>query len=444
MNKDKCVICYLAMNTAKDESYGRDSRSMLIKSLDLLYKNYNNKFHNNIIVFYDSKYPFYEKDQIEIISNRNEIKFIQIPDNIWCPPECVDVSKKNTWIDPKFSIGYRNMMRWYGIKIYSFLHDLGYEYYMRMDDDSLLLSEINYDLFEFMINNNYEYGFRAHVYDHPYVSNDFIEFCQQYIIKKNIQPTFILNNIKKKTISNMKTNNWNIHGYYNNFLISKLSFWLQEKVQDFLIELDNTGCQYTKRWNDLISHAVTIQIFMDRKKVYHFNDWSYEHSTFDKGHNFLDENGILAWGGLFPKIENDGNIRIDEKVNNFLSKHNKYSVNCFQFNNIKNCYNIVQQNIMAGKANLDISLDNNIYYWCICNTIDDVYISIEDYYCSLAKCSDLNILNTKYAFVWHTDKHENSYKGRLYAINIHSYTPFITQCPEVLTFYPNDNKIIYF
>lgn len=43
-NKDKTVIVYLAMNTAKDESYGRDSRTMLETSLDSLYMNYNNEF----------------------------------------------------------------------------------------------------------------------------------------------------------------------------------------------------------------------------------------------------------------------------------------------------------------------------------------------------------------------------------------------------------------
>lgn len=35
------AIVYLAQNTPKDLQYGRDARSMLQKSLALLFKNYN-------------------------------------------------------------------------------------------------------------------------------------------------------------------------------------------------------------------------------------------------------------------------------------------------------------------------------------------------------------------------------------------------------------------
>ena len=39
----KPVIVYLAQNSPKDAQYGRDSRTSLEKSLDLLYKNYNER-----------------------------------------------------------------------------------------------------------------------------------------------------------------------------------------------------------------------------------------------------------------------------------------------------------------------------------------------------------------------------------------------------------------
>ena len=37
---------------------------------------------------------------------------------------------------------------------------LGYEWVMRMDDDSLLLSDIGYNLFDFMASRNLQYGYR--------------------------------------------------------------------------------------------------------------------------------------------------------------------------------------------------------------------------------------------------------------------------------------------
>jgi alpha 1,2-mannosyltransferase len=159
-NKQKTVIVYLAMNTKKDATYGRDSRSMLEKSLDTLYKCYNDQFKHDIIIFYDNKAPFLDKDQMEIKKWRKEISFRLLSGNLWSPPICDEIKRRpdpKSWIAPHFSVGYRNMRRWYGILIYKYLTDLGYEWYMRMDDDSLLHSVINYDLFKFMYDNNYEY-----------------------------------------------------------------------------------------------------------------------------------------------------------------------------------------------------------------------------------------------------------------------------------------------
>ncbi|MCP4833901.1 MAG: hypothetical protein GY895_03975, partial [Phycisphaera sp.] len=43
------AIIYLAQNTPCDSQYGRDSRTMLVRSLDLLYENYNARFGHRII-----------------------------------------------------------------------------------------------------------------------------------------------------------------------------------------------------------------------------------------------------------------------------------------------------------------------------------------------------------------------------------------------------------
>lgn len=411
-DKTKTVIVYLAINSKKDETYGRDSRSMLEKSLDSLFEYYNNEFNHDIIVFYDNKFPFLENDQNDIKKNRN-IKFNLLDGELWKPPDCQELinnSDQSKWNQPKFSLGYRNMMRWYGVLIYKYLNDLGYEWYMRMDDDSLLHSKINYDLFEFMYNNNYDYGFRAYCNDHISVSDGLIEFCYDYCEKNNIKPTFLnkytLHNSKKKT------KEYNILGYYNNFLISNLKFWLRDDVQLFLNNFDNTGYQYTKRWNDLISQAVTIQIFMERNKIHHFNDFTYEHTTF--GGNFNNKQ-VIEWGGLYPDTKN---INI-EYSNKWYDTYGFYYKNTFDIYKIEDCLEKNESNTL-NIANIHLDNENfkplnndDLYYLGvydeidIMNTINDHWINC---YTNIQRCIQFQY-QSPYAFMWYKKS------KKLYVIN---------------------------
>ena len=420
-NKDKTVIVYLAMNTAKDETYGRDSKTMLEKSLDSLYFNYNNEFKHDIIVFYDSKFPFTESDIRDICKNRKEIKFQLIPDELWCPPECEEIKNNpnpKKWVDPKFPVGYRNMTRWYGILIYKYLTDLGYEWYMRMDDDSLLHSRIEYDLFKFMYDNNYEYGFRSYCNDHISVSKGLIEFCKNYCDNNNIRPTFLNRYGLYKTIST--TSKHNILGYYNNFLITKLSFWMRDDVQKFLQAYDGSGYQYTRRWNDLISQAVTIQIFMDRNKVYHFNDWCYEHTTFDGKYDIKKD---IAWGGLYPEIKNS-KILSSNYVKQWKDTYKTYHKNTFDTLYVEDCLEKINIDLVYQKippVNDFRPLKNNdCYFIGAYNNLEEVYFAINDHWINCYTKVTRSIqfeYKAPIAFVWfHSDAH-NWYYKRLYAIN---------------------------
>jgi alpha 1,2-mannosyltransferase len=419
-NKDKTVIVYLAMNTKKDESYGRDSRSMLEKSLDSLYLNYNNEFKHNIIIFYDNKYPFTESDIQEITKDRKEIKFQLIPNELWCPPECEEIKNNpdpKKWTDPKFSVGYRNMMRWYGILIYEYLVNMGYEWYMRMDDDSLLHSRIEYDLFKFMYDNEYEYGFRSYCNDHIFVSKGLIEFCKQYCLNNNIEPTFLNRYGLNNEIST--TQKHNILGYYNNFLISKLSFWMREDVQKFIKSYDNSGYQYTRRWNDLISQAVTVQIFMKRNKIYHFNDWCYEHATFDGNY---DSKNSLAWGGLYPAIK-DSTILITDYVKKWTDTYKTYCKNTFDTLNVKDCLDKYNINL-SSQNNLNLKSNNNrsnkYFYIGSYDNLEDIYYAIEDYWINCRTKIQRAIqfqYSSPIAFIWFNSDENNLNYKKLYVIN---------------------------
>ena len=294
----KNVIVYLAQNSAKDPNYGRDSRSVLEKSLDLLYENYNNQFKTPVLIFHEG--DFLHNDQEAITKGRSEIEFHTISFNL--PEFFIDgeilqrLNPNNPGKDDGtgFPLGTRHMFRFFSIQIYDYLDKLGYDWYMRMDDDSYIHTSIDYDLFEFMIKSGFEYGYRVDHKETEQMSRGFGEALLSYIKAENVEPTFLMEHFYK--VSDPEPNSllgckYDLWGYYNNFHITRVGFWKNPDVQRFLNHMDRIGAGYKFAWTDLLIQSAAVQIFMPKKQVVKFTDWTYEHATVI--------GDILGCGGIF-------------------------------------------------------------------------------------------------------------------------------------------------
>ena len=67
---------------------------------------------------------------------------------------------------------------------------------------------------------------------------------------------------------------------YNNWFVTKVSFWLRPDVQDFLLHVNRSHAIYTERWGDLLWQSAALQLFLDQNKLWMFKDFAYEHATF--------------------------------------------------------------------------------------------------------------------------------------------------------------------
>jgi hypothetical protein len=320
------VIVYLAQNTSKDSQYGRDSRSMLEKSLDLLYKNYNNRFKHDILIFHEG--DFTQKDQKEVIRDRKEINFFRI--HFKTPGFLNEKEIPKLWPagnEAGFGMGHRHMIRFYAVQLFDILNDLGYDWFFRMDDDSFIHSRINYNLFEFMEQGGYEYGYRVDVNEKNRASLGFGETVLGYLKAEKIRPEHFYEHLVPTTIRDLVMNllksllmiiihkkrfilspsiQYDLWGYYNNFFITKIDFWKSQKVQAFIHYFDRIGGWYKYRWNDLIFQSAAVQIFMPKEKVYKFTDWTYEHATV-KGKE-------LKYGGIYEGSDDRDSISVKEFI----------------------------------------------------------------------------------------------------------------------------------
>ena len=288
------AIVYLAQK--KHSSYERDSYGNLLKSLELMNTNYlsvhNHQNNTDVIIFHTDDF---NQDDMDIMETkfgstfREGLYFINLQNtSYWQRPSWHrnDNPSADWYAYPLFSEGYRQMMHWYAIDIWRFFKDYGrnnncsYEYIMRFDEDSFLRSKLDYDIFDYMKNNDYNYGFRLCSYEMQ-VTQRIWTIWTKMTSKKGSQVPPPIRDI-----------DLNMCGIYNNFFVTKLSFFQDDKVQRFLKLVDRQGMIYRRRLGDLMIHSMAVYAFSPSEKIHRFLDFTYEHSTINT------TTGCVIWGGI--------------------------------------------------------------------------------------------------------------------------------------------------
>jgi len=283
----KNAIVYLAQK--RHSTYGRDSYSILLESLDLVYKNYlslNNHANNtDLFIFHTDDFDESDLQTFEArfgTEFRNLMFLVDLSNtSYWQRPKWHEFDNPNDWYAyPLFSEGYRRMMHWFAIDIWQFFSDHGqrtgceYNYIMRFDEDSFLRSPIQYDIFDFMRKNGYYYGFRLCSYE--------MQVTQRiWKLWQNSRPSAPLRQIENEMC-----------GVYNNFFVAKISFFRSPKMKKFLHFVDRQGMIYRRRLGDLMIHSMAVYAFAPPERIHRFLDFTYEHSTVSKS------SGCVVWGGI--------------------------------------------------------------------------------------------------------------------------------------------------
>ncbi|CAB9510862.1 glycosyltransferase family 15 protein [Seminavis robusta] len=210
---------------------------------------------------------------------------------VWGPPPNAEVPPKSP--EMPWSVGYRNMIRFYAVTIWDVLSELGYDYVMRLDDDSNFMSPIAYNLFDALRSQNAIYGFRQEAEECG--STRFGPFIDRFIKKNKIVPKYgaIEGSYCKSQLGR--------YGYYNNFFISRVSWWHEPLPSQLVHKFDESSLIYTHRDNDLIFQTAVVKLFAEPQEVLKYVDWTYAHVTVNNGEYLY---GGVSFGTEDPDNEN--------------------------------------------------------------------------------------------------------------------------------------------
>jgi hypothetical protein len=111
-SKNRGAIVILAQAGAHSSYENRSSSIVeLMKNLDHLYTNYNDQFRDDIWIFHEG--DFTNSLQRYVRKDRKEIRFFHLKGENW---EEYPTYIKGQFLNRKFSVGYRKMIRWYAVR----------------------------------------------------------------------------------------------------------------------------------------------------------------------------------------------------------------------------------------------------------------------------------------------------------------------------------------
>jgi hypothetical protein len=280
-----CAIFILTQNTEAKKVY-------LKTNLYYLFKYFNKDYKHPVVIFHEG--DFDEKLQTDIINGIREscrscVSFRTLDPDDFKVPDHIDSTKLERCIStaptPYWrNVSYRSMCRWWVVHMPKYA--AGYDYVMRIDDDAFIEEPLP-DLFSWAEEKKVVYASNMVHTDCGMCNYGMMEFFKSMFPEKKelIDSMFTLQNLPSRSVK--------IHPFrtllsitqdplpeigehipvyqptifYNNFFITKSSFWQREDVQEAIKKIDKNGSIYYFRWGDAPLHTLLVKIFAEPHEV---------------------------------------------------------------------------------------------------------------------------------------------------------------------------------
>ena len=235
--------------------------TMLRKALISLDRCFNDRFHYPIIIFHEPD----ARNHLRLITSWSK-SYIVYQEITFKLPSFIPSSYRYENCT-SHSRGYRHMCRFHSKLVYEQPIMRLLDYAWRLDDDSELPYPIEVDVFQFMYQNDIEYGYQVVIEDEARCVDGLWDAARQYVADNNLTTQFFHQLGDRRM-------------FYNNFELSKMSFWLSKQYQHYINYIDQLGGIYYRRWGDAPTKSIGLSMFMPKRKIHNFTFVSYKHSWY--------------------------------------------------------------------------------------------------------------------------------------------------------------------
>jgi len=271
----KICIVYLTSPTKEVHSVGFMGHREAVRKIEILNESIKTvvKYLPNypIIIFHED-YTKKDMESIRRTAKGRKVKFVKIDFKHYKGHSNLDewMKKQKGFVEGRPS-GYRMMCRFFCGVMQNHPALNGFDYYTRMDHDSFFTEPKTLNVEESIKKYNFDYLYRSVWTDHK-GKKAIWEFTKKYAKENNLS----LKGFGKLRMLNL-AGNFNGRAPYNNFHISKISFWRNPEVKKFLKAIEDEYGILVKHWQDTNIHSMVLGLF--NATVLEKTDFGYKHNV---------------------------------------------------------------------------------------------------------------------------------------------------------------------
>ncbi|ANB13278.1 alpha-1,2-mannosyltransferase KTR1 [Sugiyamaella lignohabitans] len=276
---------FAALENATFVTLARNSDLLgLMNTIRSVEDRFNNRYHYDW-VFLNNE-PFTEefvKVSSSLVSGQARYGVIGL--DHWSYPDWINRTAaaevrnkmRNAGIIYGDSESYRHMCRYESGFFYHHPLMREYKYYWRVEPDTLLHCDIDYDVFKYMREEKKKYGFTIALREYISTIESLWDVTRQYL---SHVPDALNSNSLLEFISDDYGVTYNLCHFWTNFEIADMDFWRAPPYQDYFDFLDKAGGFFYERWGDAPVHSIAASLFLDKKEIHFFDDIGYTHPPF--------------------------------------------------------------------------------------------------------------------------------------------------------------------
>ena len=255
----------------------------IVSSIRLVEKKFNARFKYDWIFLNDEPFTKEFKETItrEVSST---VKFGLIPKEHWSYPDFIDQEKAAQTRKDMANIiygaseSYRHMCRYQSG--FFWRHPLldDYDWYWRVEPDIKIYCDINYDVFQWMQDNEKVYGFTITIHEYVDTIKTLWETSMNFFKQ---HPDYLARDNLMKFISDDGGKTYNLCHFWSNFEIANLNLWRSPAYRQYFDYLDHAGGFFYERWGDAPVHSIAAALLLPKDKLHYFSDIGYYHVPYD-------------------------------------------------------------------------------------------------------------------------------------------------------------------
>ncbi|VEU21291.1 DEKNAAC102558 [Brettanomyces naardenensis] len=251
---------------------------------------FNNRYHYDWVFLNDQ--PFTE-EFIKLVnaSVAGEAHFGLIPKEQWSLPDSVNIAEMKRGMDKLMndpdgavpygdSLSYRHMCRFESGFFYR--HELlqRYDYFWRVEPGVRLRCEVRYDLFKYLQDGNYDYGFTISLLEYPKTIPSLFSTFRKSLHDLGVDGLLADPNNYSGFIVDRNTGEYNYCHFWTNFEIGNLNVFRSRQYNEIFEKLDQTNGFYYERWGDAPVRSLILSTILERGRIKRLANIGYTHPPY--------------------------------------------------------------------------------------------------------------------------------------------------------------------